>query len=247
LRATNVLVAGAAGAVGKRLCPLLTSAGYSVYGTTRHKDTAASLRSAGVAPIIVDAFDAANLTAALADVRPEIVIHQLTDLSGMLEPGKMEAALRRNARIRIEGTRNLMSAAIQAGTRRLIAQSIAWIYADGPQPHGEDDPLDTGATGMRAVSVGGVVALEQSVLNSPKLEGIVLRYGHFYGPGTGVAARADAGIVHVHVDAAAHAALLAITRGRRGVYNVAESGPYATSNKAESELGWSFAFRSKLD
>lgn len=243
--AAKVLVAGASGAIGRRLCPLLTCAGFSVYGTTRKNDAAGALSAAGVTPIIVDVFDAARLSAAFTEVRPEIVVHQLTDLSGLFDPGKMEAALARNARIRVEGTRNLARAAIHAGARRLIAQSIAWMYADGPQPHGEDDPLDMSATGTRAVSVAGVMALEDAVLNSQTLEGIVLRYGHFYGPGTGFDTRGDVGSAHVHVDAAAHAALLAMTTGRRGAYNVAEPGAYVTSQKAERELGWNSAFRSR--
>ena len=95
----------------------------------------------------------------------------------------MQEATSRNARIRDEGTRNLVRAAIAAGARRLIAQSIAWAYAPGPEPHRETDPLDTGAEGMRGISVRGVAALENRTLNSPPLEGLVLRYGRLYGPG----------------------------------------------------------------
>ena len=243
--ATKVLVAGAAGAIGRRLCPLLTTAGYAVYGTTRKPDTAAALSSVGVTPVVVDVFDAARLSMALAQIRAEIVIHQLTDLSGGLDPDNMEATIRRNARVRTEGTRNLTKAATDAGARRLIAQSIAWMYAPGLEPHREDDPLDVSATGMRAVSVGGVAALEESVLGAQMLEGMVLRYGHLYGPGSGADSPGDDGSVYVHVDAAAHAALIATTRGQRGVYNITESSAYATSEKAEREIGWSAGFRSR--
>lgn len=93
------------------------------------------------------------------NIRPEIVIHQLTDLPPGLDPGRMDEAVRRNAYIRTEGTRNLVAAAIAAGTHRLIAQSIAWAYAPGPEPHREGDPLDVNGTGSRAVSIGGVSAL----------------------------------------------------------------------------------------
>src|SRR5262249_17580417 len=90
-----------------------------------------------------------------------------------------------NARVRTEGTRNLVKAALAAATRRLIAQSIAWVYASGALPQKETDPLDLEAQGTTAVTVSGVMALESAVLNSPPLEGVVLRYGQFYGPGTG--------------------------------------------------------------
>ena len=103
-----------------------------------------------------------------------------------LEPGRMAEAIARNAHIRDEGTRNLLTAAAAAGARRVVAQSIAWAYAPGPEPHRESDPLDLGAVGSRAVSVRGIAALEYWILNSPPLAGVVLRYGQFYGPGTGV-------------------------------------------------------------
>jgi nucleoside-diphosphate-sugar epimerase len=242
---TKVLVAGAGGTIGRRLCPLLTSAGYAVCGTTRKRDTAAELDSGGVTPIVVDIFDATSLSAMLAEFRPEIVIHQLTDLSGGLDLINYNATIERNARIRIEGTRNLVSAAVAAGARRIIAQSIAWMYVPGPEPHREEDPLDVDAKGVRAITVGGIVALEKSVLSSELPEGIVLRYGRLYGPGSGLDSPAADGSAHVHVDAAAQAALLAIRRGRRGVYNIAEPCVYATSEKAERELGWSAGFRPK--
>lgn len=168
--------------------------------------------------------------------RPSTVIHQLTDLPPGLDPARMDEAIARNARLRREGTRHLVLAAIAAGARRLIAQSIAWAYAPGPEPHGEDDPLDAGATGARAVSVGGVIALEEAVLNAAPLEGIVLRYGQLYGPGTGV--DRPTGSAPLHVDAAAYAALLAIDRGAPGAYNIAEPNAYVATDKARSGLGW---------
>jgi nucleoside-diphosphate-sugar epimerase len=238
----RVLVAGASGVIGRRLCPLLIDAGYSVYGTTRREAAASELRTAGVSPVVLDVFDAAGLSEALVQIRPEMVIHQLTDLAGVLDRERMEAALKRNARLRIEGTRNLTQAASDAGVRRLIAQSIAWLYAQGREPHVENDPLDLNAEGLRGVSVRGVAALEESVLSAGP-EGIVLRYGHLHGPDSGAGALGDPASAHVHVDAAAHAAFLALTKGERGVYNIAEPGAYLTSGKAERELGWSSAFR----
>ena len=120
----------------------------------------------------------------------------------------------------------------------MIAQSIAWAYAPGPEPHVENDPLDSGAQGVRAISVGGIVALERAVLEAP-LEGIVLRYGQLYGPGTGT--DAATGASPVHVDAATRAALLAVDRGTRGVYNIAEPNPHVDTTKARKELGWDAA------
>jgi nucleoside-diphosphate-sugar epimerase len=199
------------------------------------------LKAAGVTPVVVDVYDADALTAALLDICPDIVIHQLTDLPPVLDPAHMEEALQRNARIRREGTRNLVDAALAAGARRLIAQSIAWAYAPGPEPHREDDPLDSHAEGNRATTVGGVVALEQLALNSPPIEGIVLRYGHLYGPGTGADGPGDAPAVHV--DAAAHAALLAIDKGAPGIFNVAEQNDYAAIDKVRQELGWDQGLR----
>ena len=146
----------------------------------------------------------------------------------------------RNARIRRQGTANLVGAALAAGARRLIAQSIAWAYAPGPEPHAEADSLDSGAEGSRAVSVGGVIALEKHVLGASPIDGIVLRYGHLYGPGTGTEAAAEPA---VHVDAAANAALLAVERGTQGTFNVAEPNGYIATDKAVSELGWHAGFR----
>ena len=237
----RVFLAGATGAVGQRLLPLLRAAGHAVYGTTRRADRAAALEAAGATPLVLDVFDAPALTRALAACRPQVVLHQLTDLPPALDPAQLPAALVRNARLRDEGTRNLVAAAIAGGARRFIAQSIAWVYSSGPKPHGEDDPLDEQATGPRGVTVAGVVALERQTLASPPLEGLVLRYGQFYGPGTGFAAPGK--LAPLHVDAAAWAALLAMERGRPGIYNVAEEHPYLLTDKARSELGWDAGFR----
>jgi nucleoside-diphosphate-sugar epimerase len=237
----TVFVAGATGAIGRPLVRLLCEAGFGVFGTTRSREKAAALRATRATPVVVDVYDASALTRALLDARPEIVIHQLTDLPPGLDPSRMAESVARNARIRSEGTRHLVAAAVEAGARRFIAQSIAWAYAPGPEPHREDDPLDLGAQGTRAVSVGGVAALEGLTLGSPPLEGIVLRYGQIYGPGTG--ATDGAGVSPVHVDAAAHAALLAIDRARPGAYNVAEPNRHVATEKARRELGWDPAFR----
>jgi nucleoside-diphosphate-sugar epimerase len=231
----RIFLAGASGVIGRRLAAMLRDAGHHVTGTTRSDAKAAGLREIGVAPVVVDVFDRDALARAVAAAQPDIVIHQLTDLPRGLDPSKMEEAIRRNARLRTEGTRHLVDAALAGRTRRLVAQSIAWAYAPGPVPHAETDPLDLGAEGIRAVSVGGIVALERAVLEAP-LEGLVLRYGQLYGPGTGT--DAPSGTSPVHVDAAARAALLAIDHGDPGIYNIAEPGGAVRIEKAEAALGW---------
>jgi nucleoside-diphosphate-sugar epimerase len=231
----RVFLAGAGGAIGRRLTPLLVAAGHPVVGTTRSIEKADAIRALGAEAVVVDVFDAAALARAVAVAAPDIVIHQLTDLPRGLDPSKMDEAVQRNARIRTEGTRHLVDAAVAAGVRRLIAQSIAWAYAPGAEPYDENAPLDLAAEGRRAVSVGGVVALERTVLGAP-LEGIVLRYGQLYGPGTGADVRDGAS--PVHVDDAARAALLALDHGGPGVYNIAERGGAVDVGKADRDLGW---------
>ncbi|MBN9259191.1 MULTISPECIES: NAD(P)-dependent oxidoreductase [unclassified Mesorhizobium] len=237
----RIFLAGGSGAIGRRLIPLLVGAGHRVAATTRQSGKVDELRALGADPVLLDVFDAAGLHDAVASAKPEIVIHQLTDLPPGLDPARMGEAIARNARIREEGTRNLVAAAKSAGARRLVAQSIAWAYAPGPEPHDEADPLDGGAEGNRGITVGGVIALETAVLGTPRLEGIVLRYGNLYGLGTG--ADAPGGAAPVHVDAAAHAALLAIDHGKPGAFNVAEPNAHVSTRKAVAELGWSAGFR----
>jgi nucleoside-diphosphate-sugar epimerase len=236
--ATRIFAAGATGAIGRRLVPLLLGAGHQVIGATRSPEKATALKEAGAEAVVVDVFDAAALARAVRDARPEIVIHQLTDLPYGLDPAQMAEARVRNARIRSEGTRNLVEAALAAGAKRLIAQSIAWGYVPGPEPHSEEDQLDV--EGPQAQTMRGVVALEELTLDSPPLEGVLLRYGQIYGPGTGTEER---GMVPVHVDAAAYAALLAVDRGQPGIYNIAEDCSYLSSKKAYNELGWKPEFR----
>ncbi len=183
---------------------------------------------------MVDVFDAGALTKEAETAAPEIVIHQLTDLAQGTDPA-------RNARVRDIGTRNLVAAAQAAGARRIIAQSILWVYAAGGEPHDEEAPLDLDATGPRAFTVGGVVALERQVLEATPMTSVVLRYGQLYGPNTGRAVANDVPSP-VHVDAAAAAAWLAIDKGG-GIYNIAETNALVRTEKAKRELGWDAAFR----
>lgn len=237
----RVFLAGATGAVGSALIPLLIEAGLTVYGGTRRADRAATLEKKGVCPVVVDVFDAASLTAALVRIAPWGVIHQLTDLPLNLAPQAMADAVVRNARVREVGTRHLVSAAEAAGAERLVAQSIAWVYAPGPKPYTEEAPLDMAAEGARRVSVDGVAALERCVLGAKGMVATVLRYGQLYGPGTSTAE--PKGASPVHVEAAAWAALLGLQSSKGGIFNIAEDNANVSSEKAKRQLEWSAALR----
>ena len=231
----RLFLAGASGVVGRYLIPLLLADGWAVTGTTRSADKAAHLVALGVEPAIVDVFDAAALRAAVGAAQPDVVVHQLTDLPPGLDPARMAEARGRNARVRDEGTRNLIAASLAAGAKRLVAQSIAFAYAVGPTPHKEDDPLDLGTDEAPNVSGRGVASLEKQVLAAP-LEGLVLRYGSFYGPGTGFETTTRPG--PLHIEDAAEAARLAVRQGPPGIYNIAEDDGAVAIEKAKRLLGW---------
>ena len=237
----RMFIAGASGVIGRRLVPLLIEAGHEVHGGTRDERGAQVLRALGATPCVADVFDRGALHAALGRLRPDIVIHQLTDLPAGLDPARMGEAIVRNARIRSEGTANLVSAAMAADCDRMVAQSVAWAYAPGDGVRRESDPLDLGASGARATTVGGIAALESAVLHTRGLIGTVLRYGHLYGPGTGADQPTDP--VRLHVDAAAAAALLAARLGVPGVFNICEPNEQVSAARAVEHLGWSPAFR----
>lgn len=237
----KVFFAGASGAIGQRLLPMLLERGYQVLAISRSAQRAAALKATGARALVLDVYDAQALRAAMLAFQPRWVIHQLTDLPAGLDPARMPAAQPRNARVRREGTANLVAAALAAGVERMVAQSIAWAYAPGQLPLQEEQPLDLGAEGPRAISVGGVAALEEAVLGARPMEGIVLRYGRLYGPGTGADA-ADPRLA-VHVDDAARAALLALEWGGHGAYNIAEQDIEVSSARARHRLGWQPGFR----
>jgi len=237
----KIFLAGATGAIGRRLIPLLLQAGHHVAGTTRSSDKVDALRGSGAEPIVVDVFDARALSQALSRARPDIVIDQLTDLPRGLDPSKMAEGTKRNARIRSEGTQNLVSAMLESGVRRLVTQSIGWMYAPGPEPHSEGDPLDLQASGPRAITVAGVATLERLTATSQGIEGVVLRYGHLYGPNTGTDTVPEA--PSLHVDAAASAALLAIGKAQSKIYNISEPCDYLSIEKARRELDFDPSFR----
>lgn len=236
----KLFVAGASGVIGRRLCTLLLEEGWSVTGTTRSPENVPLLRELGVEPVVVDVFDEEALLQAVTAAQPDVAIHQLTDLPPGLDPTLMAAARVRTARIREIGTRNLIAAAIASGARRMIAQSIAFAYAPGPMPYEENAPLHVDAPDHLGLTALAVASLEQQVLDAP-LEGIILRYGKLYGPGTGFDHPVGGG--PLHVDAAADAARRAVTRGAPGIYNVAEDDGTVSSVKAATVLGWNPGFR----
>lgn len=220
---------------------LLVADGWSVFGTTRSTEKAATLRSMGVEPFVLDVFDAQALREAVLKSGARILIHQLTDLPPGLDPKLMAAARERNARLRETGTRNLIAAGLAGGMRRLIAQSISFAYAPGPMPYREEAPLNVGAADEAGgASARAIASLERQTLAGP-FEGVVLRYGRLYGPGTGFNTPPPGG--PVHVDAAADAARRAVTRGSPGIYNVAEADGAVSSVRAATELGWRPEFR----
>jgi nucleoside-diphosphate-sugar epimerase len=231
----RVLVAGASGVIGQRLIRHLAAGGHRVTGTTRSARRAAPIRAAGATPLEMDVF-AADLDDVIRAAHPEVVVHLVTDLPDRVDPDRQAEMSARNARIRTDGTRRLVDAVVRAGARRLVAQSVAWVYAPGPEPHREDDPLDTCAEGSRRVTVTGVATLERLVISVPRVDGLVLRFGQLYGPGTWSAA--PSGNVPVHVDAAARAAALAVSRGEPGIYNIVEDGGAASNARARTRLGW---------
>src|SRR5262249_36560747 len=152
---------------------------------TRSTTKEDGLRAAGAEPVVVDVFDAQALSEAGLQDHPDLIFKQLTDLPPGLAPIQITASTPRNTRTRRPGTQNWVVAAMRAGVRRVGAQSIAWMYAPGKEPHSEDDLLDIEARGTRAITVAGVATLERLTISSPPIDGVVLRYGHLYGPGTG--------------------------------------------------------------
>lgn len=226
----RIFLAGATGAIGRLLVPLLVEAGHEVVGTTRRAARLEEVAAAGARPVLVDVLDRTALFAALDAERPDVVIHQLTDLA--------ERDFAANSHLRVAGTRNLVDAALAAGVRRLIAQSVAWAYAPGARPAREEDALDLAAAAPRGPFVAAVDALERAVAELPV--GVVLRYGLLYGPGTwyardglataqarrGELTATDGLTSFVHVGDAARAALAALA-WPAGPVNIVDDEPAA--------------------
>ena len=239
----RVFLAGATGVIGRRLLPLLLAGGHEVTAMTRSESRAASLREAGATPVVCDVFDAEGVRGAMEAARPEVVIHELTDLPLALNPRKLEEQVAGNDRIRTEGTRNLVAAAVAAGARRVVAQSIAFAYPPtGSGSKNEDDALWDDAPWPWSRSVQALRELEQTVTQTEGIDGIVLRYGFFYGPGSAyaddghfarevkrrrmpVVGKGSGVFSFIHVDDAAAATVAAMERGAPGIYNVVDDDP----------------------
>jgi 2-alkyl-3-oxoalkanoate reductase len=237
----KVFVAGASGVIGRRLVPMLVERGHDVTAMTRSPEKADEIRAMGAAPAIRDVFDAEGLRAEIAGAAPDAIVHELTDLPQNVDPRKAAEQLEGNDRIREEGTRNLVDAALAAGVRRMIAQSIAFVYGFGGGLKTEDDPLFDDAPFPWSRTVRAVHALEDAVTKTEGLEGIVLRYGFFYGPGSSyapggywarevgrrrfpVVGKGSGVFSFIHIDDAA-AATVAALDGPPGIYNVVDDDP----------------------
>lgn len=224
----RIFLAGATGIIGRHLLPLLLADGHHVTGTSQTPQGAARLDSAGATGIRLDVFDRDSVGRALAEAAPEVVIHQLTALSG--------GSSADNARMRRAGTRSLVDAARAAGVRRIVAQSISWAYEPGEEPATEAAPLDVTAPEPRATTITGIRALEETVTELP--EHVILRYGTLYGPGTWyapgalMAAKLHSGELvannavssFVHIDDAARAAVSALS-WPSGPVNITDDEP----------------------
>jgi nucleoside-diphosphate-sugar epimerase len=238
----RIFLAGATGAIGGRLVPLLLEAGHEVTGTTRSPAKADMLRAAGAEPVIADGLDRDAIVAAIAAARPDAIVHQLTALGDLTSLRNLDAAFALTNRLRTEGTDNLLAGAREAGTRRFIAQSFTgWPYArTGGPVKTEDDPLDPDPVPSMSKTLTAIRRLEQTVTQAG---GIALRYGGFYGPGTGLTPGGDqvelirkrrfpivgdgGGVwSFIHIDDAAAATLAALERGTPGaIYNVVDDDP----------------------
>jgi nucleoside-diphosphate-sugar epimerase len=237
----KVFVAGATGVIGRSLCKMLVNDGWNVYGTTRSENKIELLKELGVEPIVVDVYDEKKLEESITTIKPKIVIHQLTDLPAGLDPEKMEEALVSNAKLREIGTRNLVNASTKAGVKKMIAQSIAFVYEPAPLPHTEESALLNFEDPVYGTTSRAVASLEEQVLNAP-FTGIVLRNGLLYGDGTGFDEPVDF-VPPVHVEAAAHAAFLAVKCDKDRVYNISDVDDRLSIERAKTELNWNPDYR----
>jgi nucleoside-diphosphate-sugar epimerase len=244
----KVFIAGGTGAVGKRLAPLLASAGHDVYATTRSAGKVDDLRRLGAEPVVLDILDRQAVEAAIAGARPEVIVHQATALADMSDLRHFAEEFAQTDRLRTEGTDNLLAAAGGSGVRRVVAQSFTgWPYARvGGPVKTEDDPLDPDPPEAARGVLAAIRHVEGRVTETPGLEGVALRYGGFYGPGTSL----TEGGVHleavrkrkfpvvgggtgiwsfVHIDDVATATKAAIEGDATGIFNVVDDEPAPVS------------------
>jgi nucleoside-diphosphate-sugar epimerase len=248
----KVFVAGATGVLGRELVPQLVARGHDVVGMTRTASKQDLVRSLGAHPVVADALDPDAVAAAVASVEPEVIVHQLTALSGKVSlrdarhPERSSGVIMTN-RLRTEGADHLLAAGRAVGARRFVAQSIAafrFSRADGPV-HTEAEPLNPSEVpAALRTGLAAILHLEQAVTAIEWGEGLALRYGSFYGPGTGFSLAPDALMAapirkrrfpligdgggvwsFVHIEDAAAATAAAVERGRPGIYNIVDDEP----------------------
>jgi nucleoside-diphosphate-sugar epimerase len=244
----KIFVAGASGAIGRRLVPLLVSRGHEVTATTRTQAKDELLHGLGARPVVVDGLDRDAVIAAVRQAEPEVVVHQMTSLAAATNLRRFDQVFAVTNQLRTEGTDHLLAAARMAGARRFVAQSFGnWNYESAGGPvKAEDDALESCPPRSMRRSLAAIAHLEAAVLGADELEGVALRYGNLYGPGTAIAPDGEivkalmrrqlpiigggAGVwSFVHVADAAAATLAALERGAPGIYNVADDAPAATS------------------
>jgi len=242
----KIFIAGATGALGGHLIPRLIAAGHEVTGMTRSPARADALRALGARPTVADALDPEGVARAVAFAEPEVIVHQLTALSGEADLRHFDRAFAVTDRLRVEGTDNLLAAGRAAGVRRVVAQSFAgWPFArTGGPVKTEGDPLDPHPPAAMRRSLAAIEHVESVVSAATPATGLVLRYGNFYGPGTGLSQEPDAPMTAlvrrrrlpvigggngvwslVHIEDAAAATAAAIERGAAGIYQVVDDEP----------------------
>ncbi len=239
----RVFVAGATGAIGRQLVPRLVAAGHEVTGMTRSESKQAMVRELGAVPVVADASEPDQVAEAVGRARPEVIVHQLTALAGVERYTERDAAP--TNLLRTAGTDHLLSAGQAVGVRRFVAQGVAayGAYARSGGPvKSEQDPLDPAPVHAMRETLAAIRHLEEAVLGARWTEGIVLRYGAFYGPGTSLASgeeqfelvrRRKFPVVgngggvwsFIHIADAAEATVAAVEHGSRGVYNVVDDDP----------------------
>jgi 2-alkyl-3-oxoalkanoate reductase len=240
----RIFVAGASGAIGRRLVPLLVSAGHVVIGTTRSEGKLDRVRELGAEPVLLDGLNRDAVASTVGVSRPDVIVHQMSALASMRSFKRFDAEFGLTNRLRTEGTCYLLEAAAAAGVRTFVAQSYTgWPNERrGARTKTEADPLETNPPGSMARTIEAIRGLERMVWSAPGITGVVLRYGSLYGPGTSLSAEGEttalvrrgklplvgtgAGIwSFVHVDDAAQATKIAIERRIPGVFNVVDDEP----------------------
>jgi nucleoside-diphosphate-sugar epimerase len=244
----RVFVAGATGVIGRQLVSRLVARGHEVFGMTRSESKRAMLEELGAVPVVADALDPDQVADAVGRSKPDVIVHQLTAI-GTVDTRHFDRSFALTNRLRTEGTDHLLSAGHAVGVRRFVAQGVgsyfAYARAGGPVKS-EEDPLDRTPTREARESLAAIRHLEEAVLGARWTEGIVLRYGVFYGPGTSLAPGeeqfelvrkrklplvGDGGGVwsFIHIADAAEATVAAVEHGTRGVYNVVDDEPAAVA------------------